>query len=97
MDMLGTILIIIGIAFILFGAISILLLPDFYIRLLVCSQIDTVGFLILLVGILTKYFNDIYRTKILFIMIIAFTINPISNYAIGRSAYLRGEEPKKEI
>jgi len=96
MDLFGNIVIILGISIILFGALSIYLLPNFYLRLLVCSQIDTVGILLLLTGLLIRYYDEIYKSKVFLLIILSLLINPTSSYAIGKSAYLRGEEPTED-
>lgn len=96
-DILGLIFIVLGLVFIFIGSITIFLLKNFHLRLLVCSQIDTVGMLLFLIGILLKYHSVIYVPKIIIILLIALIINPITSYAIGKSAYLRGEHPKKEF
>ncbi|MFW6015423.1 MAG: monovalent cation/H(+) antiporter subunit G [bacterium] len=96
MNILGNLLIIIGICFILIGAVCVLLLPDLYARLLACAQIDTIGLIFVIIGLVLISDNQIFNLKVGLILVVVLFINPISSYAIGRSAYLRGERPEKE-
>ncbi len=96
MAILGNTLLIIGIGFTLLGSAFILIFPHFYNRLLACSYIDTLGMIFILLGVLCRYHVQTQPLKIILLILIALIINPVSTYAIGRSAYLRGERPKKE-
>ncbi|TCT15459.1 multisubunit sodium/proton antiporter MrpG subunit [Natranaerovirga pectinivora] len=92
-SILGHILIIIGMFFIIFGSISILLFKDLYARLLACAHIDTLGMIFIVLGII--FISPLSTLTIKKVLILVFTlcIDPVSTYAIGRSAYIRGERP----
>ena len=94
MEYIGYILLSIGLIFIVFGSVFILLLPDFYYRLLACSQIDTLGMLITILGLLFVIPDYKLSFKIVVVLFITLSINPITTYSIGRSAFLKGEKPK---
>lgn len=96
MTVLGNILLLAGLGFTFVGSLCILMFSNFYSRLLACSYIDTIGMFFILAGILCKYYHETQPLKIILLLLIVMIINPVSTYAIGRCAYLRGERPKEE-
>ena len=93
MSVLGHVLIILGMFFIIFGSISVLLFKDLYARLLACAHIDTIGMIFIVLGlILISPMSPLTIKKVL-ILTFTLCIDPVSTYAIGRSAYIRGEKP----
>jgi multicomponent Na+:H+ antiporter subunit G len=95
-QIIGTGLLILGMCFLLVGAFGILFLPNLYSRLLACGLIDTMGMIIIIIGLLFLSPNASYSLKMIIILIFTLAINPISAYAIGRSAFLRGERTDKK-
>jgi multicomponent Na+:H+ antiporter subunit G len=90
MQLLGNVLIVIGLVFIFFGVYGILRFKNFYSRILITSKVDTVGFITLMIGIIIKAGMSFFSLKVLFIIILAIITNPISTHAIARSAYISG-------
>ncbi len=96
MMLIGNFFLILGMFFIVFGSVCILIFPHFYARLLACSSIDTLGMSSILIGLIILHPHKNYIMKIVLIMAFIVLINPVSTYAIGRCAYIRGERPHKE-
>ena len=90
MEILGNIVIGIGIAFMLFGVVGIFRFENFYLRLLVSSKVDTVGALTLIIGLLIRHGIGYFSGKLLLIIGIMLILNPLVAHMIARSAYLSG-------
>ncbi len=95
-EITSNILIGIGMVFIVFGSLAILMLPNFFSRLLACSQVDTVGMMLVITGVIIMKGMGAHTFKIIIILIFLLITNPITTHSIGRSAYLRGEKPERD-
>jgi len=87
---IGSIVMAIGIAFMVFGVVCIFLLKDFYPRILVASKIDTVGLLTFLLGVCLQHGFSFFSAKVLLIIVIILILNPLVAHIVTRSAYLSG-------
>jgi len=90
LNIVSTVVIIIGMAFMFFGAICLFKFKDFYPRLLVSSKIDTVGLLTLLFGICLRHGFSFFTGKVLLIAVIIIILNPMVAHMVARSAYQAG-------
>jgi len=91
MDVLGYIIICVGIVFMLFGIIGIFQRgKDFYYRLLVACKIDTVGMLTICIGMIVRHGFSFFSGKVLLIVIIIMVLNPLVAHVIGREAQKSG-------
>ena len=90
MEILGNVVVGIGIAFMLFGVVGIFRFENFYLRLLVSSKVDTVGALTLIIGLLIRHGIGYFSGKLLLIIGIMLILNPLVAHMIARSAYLSG-------
>lgn len=95
-NMIGNIMIVLGIIFIAFGIFGIFRFSDFYSRVLIASKVDTVGFITIMAGVIVKQGFSYFSLKVLLILIMALIINPLSTHAVARSAFLSGYKVKKE-
>ena len=91
-NIIGNIVIGIGIAFMFFGVYGIFKLGDFYPRILVASKIDTVGMFTLIMGFVIRYGISLFSAKLILIVIIMLILNPLVAHIMARSAYLSGYE-----
>lgn len=90
MTILSYILISIGLLFSITGVIGFIKMKNIYQRLLVGSNIDTVGLLFIMVGAMC-YENSVSNVlKILLILIIGLVTSPLSTHATMLSAYDSG-------
>jgi len=90
LEILGNIVIGIGVAFMLFGVVGIFRFDNFYLRLLVSSKVDTVGALTLIIGLIIRHGISYFSGKLLLIIGIMLILNPLVAHMIARSAYLSG-------
>ena len=90
MEIVGNIVIIIGIACMAIGVYGIFKFKDFYPRLLVASKIDTVGLLTLLLGICLRQGVSFFSAKVLLIAVIILILNPMVAHIVARAAYRAG-------
>ena len=75
-----------GILFVLFGMIGLFRFRHFYSRILITSNIDAVGMLLLLVGVALNSPSAAFAIKVAIVGIISLITNPLSSHAILRSA-----------
>lgn len=95
-EIISQVLIYIGFLFITAGTFGLFKYKIFYSRLLLSSQIDTVGFLSVMIGIMLKSGLSFFSAKILIICILGLIISPLNTHAIARSAYKSGFKLEKE-
>ena len=95
-EIIGNIIIGIGLVFVLFGIIGLIKFKDFYRRILVNAKIDTMGVITIIIGVGVRHGFSFFTLKAgLMIILILFT-NPIISHMIARSAYVSGQEPKNK-
>ena len=92
----GDVLISIGFVFIAFGLYGNLHHRDFYIRILLSAKIDTVAFLIIMLGIVFKSGLNFFSLKVLLIGVIVLITNPVAAHSIAKSAHRGGLPLKRE-
>lgn len=86
MKIAGNILMIAGILFALFGMIGLFRFRHFYSRILVTSNIDAAGMLLLLIGVAFQSPNTAFALKIGIVGLLSLITSPLSSHAILRSA-----------
>jgi multicomponent Na+:H+ antiporter subunit G len=84
--LLATILLALGLFFILLGVVGILRLPDFYTRLHAMGKCDTVGVTLVLVGLALCIGASLTTVKLVLIAVFIVIINPTATHALGRAA-----------
>ena len=89
-EVLGTIIIIIGVLFDAFGCIGLLRLPDVYNRLQAATKCVTLGTCGIMFGIfILKGFNAV-GIKALIAIPLLFLTSPVAAHALARGAHLFG-------
>ena len=92
-NIIGIILISIGVLFNLFGCIGLIRLPDVYNRLQSATKCVTLGTCSILLGLLVIYsFNDIGVKALIAIPLLFFSAT-VSAHALVRGAYHSGVKP----
>lgn len=94
---LGNIFLILSFIFMIIGVISILILPDFYSRIVISSKIDVVGFLTCLFGLMLISGLNTMTFKILLIVLFEIITAPLSTHSIAHSAYASGYRIRPEV
>ncbi len=87
------ILILAGIFFMFVGSLGLIRLPDFYSRTHAVSKSDTLGILLVILGLIVYQGVSVYSIKLAFILLFVALSNPIGTHALARAAYFRGVKP----
>ena len=95
-QLIGSIVIWIGVAFMIFGVFGIYKLKDFYPRLLVASKVDTVGMLTLCIGFIIRSGISFFSGKLILLVVIILILNPLVAHIMARSAYSSGVDVIEE-
>lgn len=83
----------IGLVFMFIGSIGIVRLPDFFTRTHAASKVDTVGVMIVLIGIAVFEGFTLTSGKVLLAAFILMLTNPVASHALARAAFHRGLKP----
>jgi multicomponent Na+:H+ antiporter subunit G len=84
----ATILILLGLAVSVSGALGILRMPDVYLRIQASTKNVTLGALPVLLGlVVAEGFLTPYTGRALIIAVLLLVMNPISSHALARAAY----------
>jgi multicomponent Na+:H+ antiporter subunit G len=87
MTILAELLVCAGVFFLFMGAVGLVRFPDFYTRMHAAGKCDTLGSLLLLVGLATYQGFDLASAKLLAIAVFIFFTSPTAAHAIARAAY----------
>lgn len=93
MDILGSIFLIAGIIFVLIGSIGIIRFPDFFTRTHAAGKCDTLGLVLVLIGLGIHVEGTFNMIKLLLIAVFIAIANPTATHAIARAAYRLGLKP----
>lgn len=94
LDTLSWLMLVAGGAFVLIGGIGILRLPDLYTRMHAASLTDTLGTLLILLGIMLQAGLTLASIKLLAIALFLMLTGPTATYALANSALLSGLMPR---
>lgn len=84
----ATILILLGLAVSVSGALGILRMPDVYLRIQASTKNVTLGALPVLLGlVVAEGFLTPYTGRALIIAVLLLVMNPIASHALARAAY----------
>ncbi len=79
-----------GFFFLVVGVVGLIRLPDLYTRMHALGKCDTLGTGMVLIGLMILI-NDVTNiTKLILIMVMIVTINPVVTHLIAKTAYNRG-------
>lgn len=92
----GNVLLVLSFLFMGIGLVSILILPDFYSRVVISSKIDVVGFLTCLFSIMLISGFGTFAFKVLLIMLFEIITAPLATHSIAHSAYASGYRIRPE-
>jgi multicomponent Na+:H+ antiporter subunit G len=88
-----TVLLVLGLLFILLGVVGILRLPDFYTRLHAMGKCDTLGVTLVLIALAVYAGWSLSSAKLLLISVFIGLANPTATHALGRAALKSGLKP----
>jgi multicomponent Na+:H+ antiporter subunit G len=92
MTVLGWVLLILGSFFCLVGSIGLIRLPDFYSRVHAASIVDSLGAILILLGLITQTQDPIVIIKLVFILFFMMLTGPTAVHALASAAKLTDRE-----
>ena len=92
-DVASWILLGLGCAFALIGALGILRLPDVFARMHGAGMIDTMGIGLILVGLMIQAGLTLITVKLLLILIFVLFTSPATTHALARACLNAGVRP----
>lgn len=92
-EIVAIILVFAGTVFCLIGAIGVLRFPDLYSRMHAAGLTDTLGALLLLVGLMLLAGWSLATAKLIFILAFLWMTSPTSSHALAKAARHGGVEP----
>ncbi|MFC1962189.1 monovalent cation/H(+) antiporter subunit G [Chloroflexota bacterium] len=93
MTMLAIIFMVGGVFFLLVSCLGIIRLPDFYSRTHAVGKSETLGVMLVLVGLAIYSGWSLITLKIFFIVLFILLANPAATHAFSRGALRAGLEP----
>jgi|AntRauTorckE6833_2_1112554.scaffolds.fasta_scaffold26389_3 multicomponent Na+:H+ antiporter subunit G len=91
--LVSVILITCGLFFMFSGSIGLLRLPDFFSRTHAASNIDMLGVIFTMSGLIVYEGFTLTSLKLLLIFLFIVLANPIGSHALGKSAFESGVYP----
>ncbi len=82
-----------GLFFMAVSSIGIIRLPDFYSRIHGVGKSETLGSILMLIGLAIYEGFELNSAKLLLIMVFIFFANPTATHIIARAAFRAGLEP----
>ncbi|HET8865732.1 MAG TPA: monovalent cation/H(+) antiporter subunit G [Gracilimonas sp.] len=92
-SILTIVFVVAGIFFLLIGSMGIIRLPDFYSRTHATSKSDTLGMMLVIIGLMIFEGLTINSGKLLLILLFILLANPIGAHALARAALNAGLNP----
>lgn len=93
-DAASWVLLLIGGAFCVIGAVGLLRMPDFFTRMHAASIVDTLGAAFILLGLMLQAGPTLVTVKLVAIGVLLFFTSPVATHALARAALARGVEPE---
>lgn len=97
-DILTILFLLLGSFFMLIGSIGVIRLPDFFTRSHATSKSDTLGIMLIVVGLICYEGLVLNSLKLMIIFVFIALANPVGSHALARAAFKFGIKPwfKKE-
>lgn len=89
-DIIGNIIIGIGVLFMILGAVGTFKFNNFYARMMVASKVDTVGIMTMVLGMSIRHGFTFFTAKMWLIVVIILILNPLVTHVVAKSAYESG-------
>jgi multicomponent Na+:H+ antiporter subunit G len=90
---LAVLLILLGLATMLVGSLGIIRLPDFFARTHAASKVDTVGIILVLLGMAVYEGLTLTGGKLLLTIVFVALTNPVAIHILARAALSFGLKP----
>lgn len=92
-DVLSWSLLSTGGAFVLIGGVGAVRLPNFYTRMHAASLTDTMGTILILIGIMVQSGGSLATIKLAAILVFLLLTGPTATYALANAALMSGMKP----
>ena len=89
-DLLSWVSLVAGSIFLIIGTIGLIRLPDFFTRLHAASVVDTLGCILIMMGLMLQAGLSLVTVKLILIMIFILLTSPTAAHALAKAA-LHGE------
>lgn len=86
LEILSSVLLILGAFFSLTGAIGLFRFPDFFTRVHAASVTDSIATLLILTGLILRTDFGLIAVKLLFILVFLLLTSPTASHALAKSA-----------
>ena len=86
MTAVSTLLVSLGVFFLVAGAVGLIRFPDFYTRMHAAGKCDTLGSLLVLTGLAVHQGFDLTSVKLIIVAVLIFVTSPTATHAIARAA-----------
>ena len=96
LDILSWICLIGGSFFVLVGGIGVLRMPDVYTRSHAAGITDTLGALLILLGLMFQAGLTLVTVKLIMILVFLLFTSPAASHALNHTAWSNGLKPKME-
>jgi len=91
MSIIGDIFLLIGVSFLLLGALGLVRMPDMYNRIQAGTKATTLGSMALIIGV--AFHHPDWTLKLLLIAFFILLTSPVGSSTIARAAYISGLKP----
>ena len=79
--------------FIIVGGIGLIRLPDFYTRVHATGITDTLGAMLIMIGLMLQAGWGLITVKLALVLVFLMLTSPTSGHALSKAAWLRGLKP----
>ena len=93
MTALGVGIVLVGVFFLIMGGVGLVRFPDFYTRMHAAGKCDTLGVLLVLIGLAVYEGLSLASAKILLIAVFMFLTSPTATHAVARAAFTHSVRP----
>lgn len=93
LDLASWVLIVAGGLFVFIGGVGALRMPNFYTRIHAASLTDSMGSILILVGVMLQAGLSLATVKLAAILIFLLLTGPTATYALANAALLSGMKP----
>ena len=94
MIIISWVMLLLGSAFCLIGTLGLMRLPDFYSRVHAASIIDSLGTILVLLGLLVQTQDLLVIAKLMLILLFMMLTGPTAVHALAHTASLSEKDPE---
>ena len=93
LEILSSVLLVLGALVMLMGAAGLVRFPDLYTRLHPAGKGDTLGQALVLAGLALLAGFSLVSLKLVFIIVLVLLLNPTATHALARAGWVTGLQP----